>query len=222
MNKEFNSSHYTVPIVLNEFSEDRLNAIFKMIGSGKEVLDLGCWDGSISELIKNKGNQVEGIEISDYSLQKARAKGFTVYDLDLNSRWSEGVPKKYDAVFGGEVIEHIFETDIFLEEIYKVLKDDGFLVLSTPNLAAFGRRLLLLLGLNPLTELTTRNNEAGHLRYFVHGTLKKLLLEHKFEITEFTSDVVNLEPKGLIRSSRLAKMFPAFGRSLIVKAKKIS
>jgi len=42
----------------------------------------------------------------------------------------------FDAVTAFELIEHLFDPDHFLKEVYRVLKPEGTFVLSTPNLAS--------------------------------------------------------------------------------------
>jgi 2-polyprenyl-3-methyl-5-hydroxy-6-metoxy-1,4-benzoquinol methylase len=220
MNKEFNSRAFSRDYVVDSQERVRLDAVLPMIGVNKSVLDLACRDGTISMMIQEMGNSVECIEISEYSIARCKEKGLKVYDLDLNKNWAESISQKYDVVFAGEVLEHIYETDIFLTNIYKVLEDDGYLVLSTPNLASLGRRLFLMLGKNPIMELTTRSNEAGHLRYYVYDSLNKVLLENKLKITVLTSDIVNFNRSGKFASTMLAHLVPTLGRSLIIKAVK--
>jgi hypothetical protein len=91
--------------------------------------------------------------------------------------------------------------------------------LSTPNIASLGRRLLLLLGHDPLIEISP--NEAGsvgHIRYFTKNSLKRLLQKHNFKISDEKSDCINFSNSGKIRSSVLANIFPGLGASIIVVA----
>ena len=174
MDKNFNSFRYSFDLPINDSEKIRINKLLKLIGSGKNVLDLGCWDGSISEIIKNNDNNVSGVEVSDVAIKKAREKGINVFDIDLNSDWQGSIKEKYDVILAGEIIEHIFDTDKFLQNIYGALKEGGCLVLSTPNVASLGRRIFLLFGINPILETTARSNDAGHIRYFTFNNLKKI------------------------------------------------
>lgn len=218
MNKEFNSFRYSSDVEINDVEKIRINKVLRLIGRNKSILDLACWDGSISEIIKKNNNKVLGIEISDNAIKKARAKGIEVFDIDLNSNWSNNVAEKFDVVFAGEIIEHIFDTDNFLKQVWQVLKPSGFLVITTPNVASLGRRLLLLLGRSPLIEVTARNYDAGHIRYFTFSSLLKLLLENNFNIDQAMSDSINFNKNGNIKTSFFANIFPSLGRTLIVKA----
>lgn len=150
----------------------------------------------------------------------ASRKGIKAKVADIEE---EAIPfqEKFDFVLAGEIIEHVFDTQEFLKKIPLVLKKDGRLIITTPNLASLGRRLLLLVGKNPLIETTAAPGQAGHIRYFVKRTLFDLLETSNFQIVRFTSDLVNFEPSGKIHSRLLAKTFPTLGKTLIVSAVKI-
>lgn len=222
--KQFNSRRFSNTYENNEVEKVRVEKILKLIGHKKHVLDLGCGDGVIMQKIKDLGNTVEGMEISTAAIAKAK-KGFKVYDVSLNSKnWPSKIKKKYDVIFCGEVIEHIIDTDNFLQNIRRVLKNSGYLVITTPNLASLGRRILLLIGKNPFIETswseTIKNKKnAGHVRYFVKQTLIDLLQKHSFKILDYMSGVINFDQDGKIHSAFLANIFPTFGNTIIIKAK---
>lgn len=221
IDKKYNSASFARKFQTNRPEEIRINKVLRFIGKNKKVLDLGCGDGYIMEKIKTGKNTVIGIDVVDYTINLARKKGFKVYNLSLNAEnWNEKILEKFDTVFAGEIIEHIFDTDIFLQNIYKILKPKGQLVLTTPNLASLGRRLLLLIGNNPLIETTSRSYDANHIRYFTFESLKKLLSENKFEILKEESSVINFNLSGKLYSTFLAKVFPRFGNNIILNCRK--
>ena len=100
MSKEFNTRIFSKEYQIDDQEKMRLEVMLKMVGEGKEILDVGCRDGTLAEKMKEIGNKVEGVEISDFSIKKAREKGINVYDLDLNSSWAGKIQKKYENVFG--------------------------------------------------------------------------------------------------------------------------
>lgn len=220
MNKNFNSKRYADDFPVNVNEEIRIAQVLNLIGSGKTVLDLGCGDGFFMERIKVRNNVVIGVETADKAIEKARKKGFQVYDLLLEKNWSSEIKENFDVVFAGEIIEHIFDTDNFLQNIKNVLKDGGYLVITTPNIAALGRRLFLLLGKNPLLEITARVGDAGHIRYFTRETLKNLLIQNGFNVQKMISGVVNFSATEILSSKLLADFFPSIGNNIIVNAKK--
>lgn len=219
MNKIFNSFRYKNPFYINDIDELRVEMILKLMGKRKKVLDLGCGDGFIMERINTAGNFAEGVEISTNAVKSARKKGFVVYDYSLDENWANKIKSKYDVVFLGETIEHVFDTDKLLQNVKKVLKKNGHLIITTPNIAALGRRLLLLLGMDPLVEITARSYDAGHIRYFTFDTLTRLLIENSFEVEHISSTHISFNGSGKFYSTKLAKLFPKLGSTIIVKAK---
>lgn len=203
------------------YSPEKARIILSWIGSQKKVLDVGCFDGRDSYLIKRKGNDVYGVDRMKSALLKAEKKGIRVFALDAEKDKWPFKKNFFDVILAGDIIEHFFDPDLFLENVKKFLKPDGRLILSTPNLASVGRRLMLLFGKNPYVEVSKHDKVHGfrvcyHLRYFVKDTLYSLLEYHGFIVEEFTSDGFNL---GFTSSTKLAKIFPSLCPRFIVLAK---
>ena len=216
----FNNRRYQ-EAQLSAIAMFRIKSILEFVGNKKKVLDIACADGTISQLVAQNNNDVYGIDISEAAIKMAKEKGIKAYKLDVEC---EGLPfsdNYFDIVIAAEIIEHIFDTDKFLNKIKKILRPQGHLIITTPNLATLGRRLLLLLGKNPLVETSIAADAAGHIRYFIKETLINLLEKHSFNINIFGSDIVNFHSCGRFYSVALAKMFPTIGRTLIIKAENI-
>ncbi len=200
--------------------KERIEKIVELTGTGERILDVGCGTGLIGKKIKDKGNVVYGIDFSKGAINNTRKKGIIARVADIQ----KSIPFKnnfFDGIILGEIIEHIYDTDKFLQNVRKKLRKGGYVIITTPNLATFGRRILLLLGKNPHIEYYFREDSAGHIRYFIKDTLFKLLSDNRFKIEKYLSDEINFNAKGTIKSKFLAKVFPSLGRSIIVKARKI-
>lgn len=201
-------------------TQERIHILTRLVGPGQRVLDLGCYDGTIGAMLLKNRNEVFGLEINPEAAVVARERGLRV----CTHSFEESFPFPdafFNVVLAAEAIEHIADTDFFLSEVRRVLTPRGCLVLSTPNSASLGRRLLLLFGGNPFFEASfsfPQGFRAGHLRYFTKGLLLGFLTHMGFETERVTSDAVNF-PGGL-SSVLLAKCFPTFGGTLIVKARK--
>jgi len=193
----------------------------------KNILDIGAHDGSLVDQLP-KGLNIHTLEASAALHKVLTKKGYK----NKNIFWKDGdkLPYKdnqFDVVILGEVIEHIFNTDNAIKEIARITRPGGYFLISTPNIASFGRRILLLLGKNPLLETRTISenplhnfNVAGHIRYFTFDTLKELLHIYKFKVLEEKSDILNFANSDKYSSAKLAKIFPKLGRSIIFLAKK--
>lgn len=201
-------------------SELRIKLSLELIGKNKKVLDIGCYDGYVSEKIKKLGNKVFGIEISKEAVNLCNGRGIKCSEQDIEEKFPFS-DNTFDVVFAGEIIEHVFDTDGLLQEIKRVLKPNGFIVLSTPNLAALTRRLRLLFGINPLIEIglispDRKEKSAGHIRYFTIKSLEKLLNRNGFFIDVWKTDFIAFHSLRLVK---LGKLFPSWGYELIVKTK---
>ena len=214
---EFNSAAYATSRCTQD--EIRSQRIVPLVGSNRVVLDVGCLDGTVAELFLKNGNTVYGVDASRPAIEKALQRGIKAElgNLEEPLRFEDGF---FDVVFAGEIIEHVYDIDLFLSEIFRVLKPGGSLVVTTPNLATLGRRLLLLMGKNPHIEISFTGDAAGHIRYFIRDTLADILHKHGFAIALFTSDSVNFNGSGTRHSEWLARLIPSLGRTLIMKVQK--
>ena len=217
--EEFNERRYSA-WVAGPGDAERINAISMLVGNGKRILDVGCGTGKLAGILKAAGNNVRGLDGSSGAVRMAREEGIEAVNCDLErDEWP--VPcESVDVVVAAEIIEHIYDTDRFLQMIRTCLVPGGVLIVSTPNLVALGRRLLMLLGYAPHMECAIREHDAGHIRYFVRETLCRLLEENSFQVEKVTSDVVNFNASGSMRSAGLARTIPTWGRTLIVKARR--
>lgn len=100
----------------------------------------------------------------------------------VQSDVAQGLPwgdAQFDAVFAGEIIEHLLDTVAFLKESRRVLRPTGVLVLTTPNLA-YWRNLLQWMRRQQFFFVDHRTGETGHVRYFAPRTLQAVLVEAGF------------------------------------------
>lgn len=106
------------------------------------VLDIACGVGYGSEvLLKQNPNidQLIGIDIDKESIAYANANySFMETTYYVDDALSPELSEKYgsfDTIISFETIEHFYGDDIFVKNLYNLLKPDGTLIISTP----FGR-----------------------------------------------------------------------------------
>jgi len=108
------------------------------------ILDIGSDSG---ELITQRVQNVKKPEIYGIDLRKeASNKSKKISIKALVGNVEDGLPFKssfFDIVSANQIIEHLRDLDFFLEEIHRVLKPQGYLILSTENLSSWHNILAL-------------------------------------------------------------------------------
>jgi methionine biosynthesis protein MetW len=221
--------------------EDKYRKVLEIFSKYEfeRILDVGCGDGNFSVLLKEacKAREVYGIEISEKGVEMARNNGVKAFQLDIDEEDFPFEDNYFDAIFAGEVIEHLFDPDHFLEEVHRTLKLGGYFVLSTPNLAAIHNRIALLFGYQPYSVMVSLNNSLGHLRFSASGaapdhirfftlrSLKDLLKIHGFKISEVKGSCAllpkNMRFRGLFKTmDELFAKFPSLSYRVVIACQK--
>jgi len=108
-----------------------------------EVLDVACGEGYGSALLATRARSVIGADIAPSAVDHARTRYAEVANLGFRQADCAALPfadATFDAVVSFETIEHILAQELFLDEIRRVLRPDGLLILSCPNKAEYSDR----------------------------------------------------------------------------------
>ena len=203
---------------------------------GDEILDIGCYSGGFVAEVKNRypDKNVIGIDYFDDNIRIAkllrpdlapRFRKMSVYDLDFRDA-------SFDCVTIQEVLEHLEGAARGVKEINRVLKVGGALIVSVPNPFYIGAMLGFFrfeLG-NAWRRLRGKRTRLGteiffqeiewnrHIFSWTPQTLLTLLAVNGFEYVEhcYENGVTNWLERLLLN------VFPFFGPTQILKARKIS
>lgn len=122
-----------------------LSRIFVEIGTpdfaaGGRMLDVGCGNGRYLLTMRTLGWDVQGVELSENGVRVCRQANLPVHHGDLAS--ASFPDNAFDLITVRHVIEHIPDPQPFMQELARILKPGGRLVIETPNSAALGRAWL--------------------------------------------------------------------------------
>lgn len=194
------------------------------------LLDIGCGDGSFALRFKER-YEISGVDISQCAVALANEAGIDARRIDISCEMLPFKNGYFDLVYMGDVIEHLLNPDFAIGEVFRVTRSKGFLVLSTPNLASWLNRLLLLSGMQPLfSEVSTvrhfgRHSQqnfipVGHLRLFTYRALREFLTHYGFRIMRLEGAPHEGLPVFLKQSDKIISQIPSFASIIIVVAQK--
>ncbi len=171
------------------FRFSRVGLATRLMPAGGHALDIGCGRGLYLRMLKERGYEVRGTELS------AAAAG--PVDPELPIDLGEVTPGRYpDASFDlisiWHVLEHLPTPDVTLEACARALKPSGALLIAVPNYgstqARFGGEQWFHLDL------------PRHIFQFTQPTLERLLAGHGFAIERWHTGQWEMDPFGLLQT----------------------
>lgn len=133
------------------------------------VLDVGCGGGELLERLKQEGiGNICGLDPSPESIERLRTKQINGICSNIFDEIKTEHFQTFDFVVSTAVIEHIFDLNIYIEQMKKYLKKDGYLIILVPNVDGFRNC--------PLPLAHYFNQE--HINYFGADSLDNLLKTH--------------------------------------------
>jgi len=189
------------------------NHIPEILALGGKVLDVGCATGLLLEHFRSLGFTPRGVEVCRESAEYGRInRGLDIFPGTLEEAGFEG--ESFALVHCSHLLEHLTDPKGFLREAYRILKPEGFLICSTPNILGFQARI---------TGAGWRSAIPDHMVLFSKRTLPLLLEKEGFRtllIKTWGGLAKGLAP-GFLKdlADPLSKVF-GFGDVMILLAKK--
>jgi ubiquinone/menaquinone biosynthesis C-methylase UbiE len=207
-----------------------LTHVLRDVAAPARIVDVGCGDGMATSVAArhNHGHHFVGIDWSEGNLRRGQQFGLTLVRGGVDA---PGLPLRsgtVDVVIMSELIEHLVDTDTAVEEVWRVLKPGGSLLLSTPNLAAWFNRGLVALGIQPIfSEVSLRgvfgrpgNQVAGHLHLFTRRALVGFLEANGFDCVQVAGARYHDVPRPLRPLDRAFCLWPSAASILLAHARK--
>ena len=138
----------------------------------KSFIDIGCATGLLVEHMQNLGWRSKGVELCAPAAEfGCRERGIDIFSGTIEqTHYSDN---SFDIVHCSHLIEHLNNPDLFLDEVYRILKPGGLLFCTTPNVSGFQAKLF---------RSKWRSAIADHMFLFSVKTLKQLLENKGFYV----------------------------------------
>ena len=129
---------------------DTQKLIARLVPEGARVLDLGCGDGALLDLLqRERGCSGYGVEIADGNVLKCIRRGVDVIQLNLDEGLAMFDDASFDVVLQLDTLQHLRNAEVMLRETARV----GRLgIVAFPNFAHWPNRLSIARGRMPVTR----------------------------------------------------------------------
>jgi methionine biosynthesis protein MetW len=180
----------------------RLRGITRVLSERRfqRMIDVGCGFGEFTSGVAHELSipEVYGVDFSADAVGSVSRRGIVASRVDLNRDPLPFPDETFDLAIMVESIEHLEDVEHCLEEVARVLRKGGSLVVTTPNLASWHGRLSLLLGFQPFTLdvgferhygslASFSGRSSGHIRGFTLPALSEILRHFGFSVDKIDS-----------------------------------
>jgi 2-polyprenyl-3-methyl-5-hydroxy-6-metoxy-1,4-benzoquinol methylase len=156
------------------------------------ILDVGCSGGLLSELMRDRGHHVTGIDYLEIPDIRKRVDVF--FQADLEQGIPDEVGSGYDVAIAADVLEHLRNSDALLRDMGARLNEGGKVLISVPNFGHWYPRLRTVLGIFDYDQRGIL--DKTHVRFFTRRSLLRMIKKNGFkvnrmEMTGLPVDVVS-------------------------------
>lgn len=193
--------------------------------TGKNVLDCGGIDHSFMDDKRRRGVWLHaivarhahcciGVDILAEHVEAINQQGN--YKFSVGNVEQLTYENEFEVVVAGELIEHLYNAGLFLDSAWRALKDDGVLIITTPNYHGFSSVLYSVIAGREVCH-------AEHTCYYSKQTLRYLVERHGFAVEK--CQVVNRPARSHLTGwarAAVRAMRPGLGENLVLVARKQS
>lgn len=197
--------------------------IYEQIPQGSRVLEIGCADGRLANMLSIKKKcRVYCVEKDTVMACIAKGKCVDIQNIDIEKTqlpYSEGF---FDHIIMGNVLEHMVDPVKVLKDIRKYLSNDGFLIYSVPSIVNWHSRLTIFSGKFEYADSGVF--DRTHLHFYNLNSAKKLACDagYRIEWLDVTPSVYFWKERLNFLWYGMAVMWKnMFADEFVIKAKKI-
>ena len=137
------------------------------------VLDVGCGSGTMGKFLASENIILDGAEIDKDAIEEAKKNNYhELYNNDINEI-SRHIKTRYDYIILGDILEHLVKPYKTLEELTLLLKENGSILISIPNIEHMDIIANLIDGKFNYNEIGTL--DTTHLRFFTYYSFLEMI-----------------------------------------------
>jgi 2-polyprenyl-3-methyl-5-hydroxy-6-metoxy-1,4-benzoquinol methylase len=212
----------------------RIAELLRGLTPRAQVAEVGAFSG-YAAIVYSRVPGVKTVtcfDVSPEAVGRCRERGFPAELWNADADACPASDASFDVVLAPDVIEHLVNTEEFLLELRRICRPQGYLILSTPNLAFWLNRLRLLLGRAPwcypgVSHRTKRDSaiDLNHVRINLHSEWTHLLDSCGWRVERLaTYSLLDDQPRSvkniiLYAADRLLRLLPglAFGHIYLAR-----
>ncbi len=148
----------------------------------RQIIDVGCGEGYFGEAVKARFPECETWGVEPVAQAAKRAAGRNDHVINTTLTDATGLPDRFfDAVTMNDVLEHLAWPEPTLAVGRRILKPDGNLILSLPNIAHY----------QIIRDLALRNEweygdngilDRTHFRFYTAKSATRMLEQNGFKV----------------------------------------
>lgn len=172
--------------------------ILNWVSKGASVLDLGCGDGELLELlIDEKQVHAQGIELNENDIHRCVARGLSVFQQDIDTGLSEYADNSFDYVILNQTLQQVKKPEFALKEGLRVGKH---VIVGFPNFVQASARIQIFFkGRVPVTKaLPYEWYDTPNLHFLGIEDFREFCRKRK----------IHIEESAFARKDRQVKVFP--------------
>lgn len=148
----------------------------------QRILEVGCAGGATGRELKDRGiPEIVGIEVIEEIARSARPHYQALYVGDVEVLDLPFEERHFDCILYGDVLEHLKDPWELLKKQSRLLKNDGTIIISIPNIRHY--RIIKKLVFKGQWEYTDDGiMDRTHLRFFTLGSVRSMIENAGFEI----------------------------------------
>lgn len=195
--REFDDPKGTLPVAGSEQRRfrrskgflDRISKLLSQSPGQIQLLDVGCSSGAFLNTAVKLGFLAEGVEPAPKAAATAQEAGLNVRQgLLQECEYADG---QFDAVTLFEVIEHLQQPQELLQEVHRILRPNGILLIGTGNAASWS-----MAAMGGRWEYLSIAKHGGHISFFSPRSIASLAQRSGFSVMAVRTRRVRFYEKG--------------------------